>query len=144
MLYGIRGVTRGRAPSLLTPPIASPCGAPSIDRGAPPPSNHVLCRGLIARPLAPPGLQVRTMKRARDVRDQLIGLMERVEIEMVSNASDHDAIRKCITAGETSAQLFVFRGVGVESSLSNTGVQGSSIMPQGSARTAPTRPSRTR
>lgn len=25
------------------------------------------------------------MKRARDVRDQLMGLMERVEIDMVSN-----------------------------------------------------------
>ena len=34
------------------------------------------------------------MKRARDVRDQLEGLMERVEIELVSNLSDSVAIRK--------------------------------------------------
>lgn len=34
------------------------------------------------------------MKRARDVRDQLEGLMERVEIEVKSNLSDTAAIRK--------------------------------------------------
>ena len=39
------------------------------------------------------------MRRARDVRDQLEGLMERVEIEMTSNVSDSVAIRKAITAG---------------------------------------------
>eukprot|EP00951_Prasinocladus_malaysianus_P030831 scaffold292668_cov16-Prasinocladus_malaysianus.AAC.1 len=39
------------------------------------------------------------MKRARDIRDQLVGLMERVEIEMVSDPGNLDAIRKCITAG---------------------------------------------
>lgn len=39
------------------------------------------------------------MKRARDVRDQLEGLMERVEIEKTSNRQDHDAIRKAIAAG---------------------------------------------
>ena len=39
------------------------------------------------------------MKRARDVRDQLEGLMERVEIEKATNAEDHDAIRKAIAAG---------------------------------------------
>lgn len=39
------------------------------------------------------------MKRARDVRDQLVGLMERVELEMESNPEDHDAIKKAITAG---------------------------------------------
>jgi len=38
------------------------------------------------------------MKRARDVRDQLEGLLERVEIELKSN-SDTVAIRKAITAG---------------------------------------------
>ena len=43
--------------------------------------------------------QVRSMKRARDIREQLLGLMERVEIELVSNAGDHDAIRKAIAAG---------------------------------------------
>lgn len=30
------------------------------------------------------------MKRARDIRDQLVGLMERVEIEMVSDSSNLD------------------------------------------------------
>ena len=36
----------------------------------------------------------RSMKRARDVRDQLEGLMERVEIELTSNPLDSIAIRK--------------------------------------------------
>ena len=36
----------------------------------------------------------RSMKRARDVRDQLEGLMERVEIDIASNISDTIAIRK--------------------------------------------------
>lgn len=44
-------------------------------------------------------IQVRSMKRARDVRDQLEGLLERVEIELVSNSNDLDAIKKSITAG---------------------------------------------
>ena len=39
-------------------------------------------------------IQHRSMKRARDVRDQLEGLMERVEIEMQSNIGDDVAIRK--------------------------------------------------
>ena len=39
------------------------------------------------------------MKRARDIQDQLEGLMERVEIEICSNASDLDAIKKAITSG---------------------------------------------
>ncbi|VBB30867.1 unnamed protein product [Acanthocheilonema viteae] len=43
-------------------------------------------------------VQYRTMKKARDVRDQLEGLLERVEIDQVSN-SDSIAIRKTITAG---------------------------------------------
>lgn len=44
-------------------------------------------------------IQVRTMKRARDVRDQIIGLMERVDIDFNINENDVDSIRKCITAG---------------------------------------------
>ncbi|RYR33267.1 hypothetical protein Ahy_A10g047825 isoform B [Arachis hypogaea] len=44
-------------------------------------------------------IQVRSMKRARDVRDQLAGLLERVEIELTSNSSDLDAIKKSITSG---------------------------------------------
>lgn len=44
-------------------------------------------------------LQIRSMKRARDVRDQLEGLMERVEIEKSSSPQDHDKIRKAIASG---------------------------------------------
>ncbi|XP_048232456.1 pre-mRNA-splicing factor ATP-dependent RNA helicase DEAH1 isoform X2 [Ricinus communis] len=44
-------------------------------------------------------IQVRSMKRARDIRDQLEGLLERVEIEMTSNPNDLDAIKKSITSG---------------------------------------------
>ncbi|KAJ6843325.1 pre-mRNA-splicing factor ATP-dependent RNA helicase DEAH1 [Iris pallida] len=44
-------------------------------------------------------IQVRSMKRARDIRDQLEGLLERVEIEVTSNLSDLDAIKKAMTSG---------------------------------------------
>ncbi|KAL8463911.1 hypothetical protein ACS0TY_033742 [Phlomoides rotata] len=44
-------------------------------------------------------IQVRSMKRARDIRDQLEGLLERVEIELSSNSNDLDAIKKAITSG---------------------------------------------
>ncbi|XP_076455055.1 pre-mRNA-splicing factor ATP-dependent RNA helicase DHX16-like [Babylonia areolata] len=44
-------------------------------------------------------IQQRSMKRARDVRDQLEGLLERVEIAIVSNPGDTVAVRKAITAG---------------------------------------------
>ena len=43
-------------------------------------------------------VQHRMMKRARDVRDQLEGLMDRVEIEM-HKSEDDIAIRKAITSG---------------------------------------------
>ncbi|KAF5178175.1 RNA helicase, ATP-dependent DEAH box, partial [Thalictrum thalictroides] len=43
-------------------------------------------------------IQVRSMKRARDIRDQLEGLLERVEIELSSNENDLDAIKKAITS----------------------------------------------
>lgn len=39
------------------------------------------------------------MKRARDIRDQLEGLLERVEIELMSNSNDLEPIKKAITAG---------------------------------------------
>jgi pre-mRNA-splicing factor ATP-dependent RNA helicase DHX16 len=39
-------------------------------------------------------IQHRSMKRARDIRDQLEGLMERVEIEVTSNPGESVAIRK--------------------------------------------------
>nr|DAD28293.1 TPA_asm: hypothetical protein HUJ06_029761 [Nelumbo nucifera] len=44
-------------------------------------------------------IQVRSMKRARDIRDQLEGLLERVEIELMSNPNDLEAIKKAITSG---------------------------------------------
>uniref|UniRef100_A0A1Q3F626 RNA helicase n=1 Tax=Culex tarsalis TaxID=7177 RepID=A0A1Q3F626_CULTA len=44
-------------------------------------------------------IQFRSMKRARDVREQLVGLMQRVEIEMVSGLPETINIRKTITAG---------------------------------------------
>ena len=43
-------------------------------------------------------IQHRSMRRARDVREQLVGLVERVEIEMVSS-DDTIAIGKAITSG---------------------------------------------
>jgi pre-mRNA-splicing factor ATP-dependent RNA helicase DHX16 len=43
-------------------------------------------------------VQIRSMKKARDIREQLTGLCERVEIESVSSV-DIDDIRKAITAG---------------------------------------------
>lgn len=44
-------------------------------------------------------IQYRSMKRARDVREQLVNLMQRVEIDMVSSASESMNIRKAVTAG---------------------------------------------
>uniref|UniRef100_A0A8C6THR9 RNA helicase n=1 Tax=Neogobius melanostomus TaxID=47308 RepID=A0A8C6THR9_9GOBI len=44
-------------------------------------------------------IQFRSMRRARDVRDQLEGLMERIEVEVVSSLEDSVPIRKAITAG---------------------------------------------
>ncbi|GMH01388.1 hypothetical protein Nepgr_003227 [Nepenthes gracilis] len=44
-------------------------------------------------------VQVRSMKRARDIRDQLEGLLERVEIEVTSSLNDLEAIKKSIIAG---------------------------------------------
>jgi pre-mRNA-splicing factor ATP-dependent RNA helicase DHX16 len=39
------------------------------------------------------------MKRARDIRDQIVGLMDRCEVELRSNVGDLDSIRKAITSG---------------------------------------------
>ncbi|KAI3955581.1 hypothetical protein MKX01_034903, partial [Papaver californicum] len=44
-------------------------------------------------------IQVRSMKRARDIRDQLEGLLERVGIEITSSADDLDAVKKAIVSG---------------------------------------------
>jgi len=43
-------------------------------------------------------IQFRSMQRAHDVRDQLVQLLERVEIPLVSN-KDEEELRKCISAG---------------------------------------------
>ncbi|XP_041843981.1 pre-mRNA-splicing factor ATP-dependent RNA helicase DHX16 [Melanotaenia boesemani] len=44
-------------------------------------------------------IQFRSMRRARDVRDQLEGLMDRIEVEVVSCQEDSMPIRKAVTAG---------------------------------------------
>ncbi|XP_069032341.1 pre-mRNA-splicing factor ATP-dependent RNA helicase DHX16 isoform X2 [Embiotoca jacksoni] len=44
-------------------------------------------------------IQFRSMRRARDVRDQLEGLMDRIEVEVVSSDGDSVPIRKSVTAG---------------------------------------------
>ncbi|KAF6729435.1 putative pre-mRNA-splicing factor ATP-dependent RNA helicase DHX16 [Oryzias melastigma] len=44
-------------------------------------------------------IQFRSMRRARDVRDQLEGLMERIEVEVVSCQGENVPIRKVMTAG---------------------------------------------
>lgn len=44
-------------------------------------------------------VQQKTMKRARDIRDQLLGLLERTEIELKSDLGNVDGIKKCITSG---------------------------------------------
>ncbi|KAM0007752.1 putative RNA helicase [Helianthus debilis subsp. tardiflorus] len=55
-------------------------------------------------------IQVRSMKRARDIRDQLKGLLERVEIELTSNSSNLEAIKKAIASGyfPNSAKLQMY------------------------------------
>lgn len=44
-------------------------------------------------------IQFRSMRRARDVRDQLEGLMERIEIELTSSPHENVGVRKAITSG---------------------------------------------
>uniref|UniRef100_A0A8C7GPU7 RNA helicase n=1 Tax=Oncorhynchus kisutch TaxID=8019 RepID=A0A8C7GPU7_ONCKI len=44
-------------------------------------------------------IQFRSMKRARDVREQLEGLMDRIEVEVCSSGGDIVPIRKAVTAG---------------------------------------------
>ncbi|XP_072979819.1 pre-mRNA-splicing factor ATP-dependent RNA helicase DEAH1-like [Typha angustifolia] len=52
-------------------------------------------------------VQLRSMRRARQIRDQLEVIMQRVEIEKTSNPNDHDAIKKAIVSGffQNSAKL---------------------------------------
>lgn len=44
-------------------------------------------------------IQVRSMRRARDIRDQLEHLLERVEIKLTGCPNDLEAIKKAITSG---------------------------------------------
>ncbi|XP_014219992.1 putative pre-mRNA-splicing factor ATP-dependent RNA helicase DHX16 [Copidosoma floridanum] len=44
-------------------------------------------------------IQYKSMKRARDVREQLVGLMQRVEMDLVSGINETINMRKAITAG---------------------------------------------
>ncbi|XP_023634100.1 probable pre-mRNA-splicing factor ATP-dependent RNA helicase DEAH8 isoform X2 [Capsella rubella] len=44
-------------------------------------------------------IQSKSMKRARDIRDQLIGLLNKIGVELNSNPNDLDAIKKAILAG---------------------------------------------
>jgi pre-mRNA-splicing factor ATP-dependent RNA helicase DHX16 len=44
-------------------------------------------------------LQIRNLNKARDIREQLEGLMERVEVEMTSNPHDVDNICKALCSG---------------------------------------------
>ncbi len=44
-------------------------------------------------------IQLRSMKRARDVREQLIGLMKKVEVSLCSKPDDHHVIIKSICEG---------------------------------------------
>ncbi len=44
-------------------------------------------------------MQQRSMKRADDIRDQIVGLMDRTEVPLISNLGDHERIKKAIAAG---------------------------------------------
>uniref|UniRef100_H2YMB1 RNA helicase n=1 Tax=Ciona savignyi TaxID=51511 RepID=H2YMB1_CIOSA len=63
------------------------------------PADPMLSKTILASEKYNNFVQHRSLKRARDVRDQLAGLMERVEIEQTSSGGDSAAIRKAITAG---------------------------------------------
>lgn len=51
------------------------------------------------------------MRRAQDVREQLEGLMSRVEIEMTSNPLDDIAIRKVCAYIHTYVHMHIRRSV---------------------------------
>ncbi|EDO07468.1 Helicase associated domain (HA2) family protein [Babesia bovis T2Bo] len=44
-------------------------------------------------------VQHKSLRRARDIREQLVELMKRVEVEVISNCNDTDAILMAVTAG---------------------------------------------
>lgn len=74
--------------------LASPLMPPS-----PPHHGHLITVTSSRSPDPARRPQVRSLKKAKDVRDQLLGLFERTEIEVSSNATDTRAIRKAITSG---------------------------------------------
>ena len=45
------------------------------------------------------GMQARAMRRAQDIRKQLLGLMERFKLEVVSCGKHYTRVRKSICAG---------------------------------------------
>ncbi|TXG48796.1 hypothetical protein EZV62_024671 [Acer yangbiense] len=57
--------------------------------------------------------EVRSMKRARDIRDQLEGLLERVEIEITSNMNELDVIKKAITSVKHPQRVHVHPSSGL-------------------------------
>ncbi|XP_044743856.1 pre-mRNA-splicing factor ATP-dependent RNA helicase DHX16 [Chrysoperla carnea] len=67
-------------------------------------------------------IQYRSLKRARDVREQLVGLMQRVEIEMVSNITETVNIRKAITAGYFYHVARLSKGGSYKTAKHNQGV----------------------
>jgi hypothetical protein len=48
-------------------------------------------------------VQLRSMKRARDIREQLTNLMERVEIELASDSENYGALQPCCCCCHASA-----------------------------------------
>lgn len=52
-------------------------------------------------------IQFRSMRRARDVRDQLEGLMDRIEVEVVSCQEDNVPIRKVSDTNRAAARALL-------------------------------------
>ncbi|CAN6988234.1 unnamed protein product [Brassica rapa subsp. trilocularis] len=44
-------------------------------------------------------IQSKSMRRARDIREQIAGLLKRIGVELTSNSEDLDAVKKAILAG---------------------------------------------
>ncbi|KAF8049480.1 hypothetical protein N665_2203s0007 [Sinapis alba] len=44
-------------------------------------------------------IQSKSMRRARDIREQLAGLLKKIGVELTSNSDDLDAVKKAIVAG---------------------------------------------
>ena len=66
-------------------------------------------------------IQHRSMKRARDVREQLEGLMERVEIEISSNPNDSVPIRK-VTASFGQIKILINSNVSAQKHMADLAV----------------------